>query len=199
MSKSNGVDTLRKPRRPLVTALVVAGVVVALSGGGVAAYAIGQAVLAPSAASEVTESPTPTAEPNLAPVAAITASVADLTVSVDGTTSSDEDGTVVEFAWDFGDGTTASESTATHTYAAPGSYTVALVVTDDAGSTGSAEYTATVASPPPPPPPAAVKCPAGSTANSNDGRNDTSCYPNICFTIPVPDPAHPECDQAFKP
>jgi len=44
-----------------------------------------------------------------------------------------------------------------------------------------------------------VRCPAGSQANSNDGTNDTSCFPVICFGITVPDPAHPECDVAFKP
>lgn len=44
-----------------------------------------------------------------------------------------------------------------------------------------------------------IKCPAGSTANSNDGVNDTSCFPDICFHIVVPDPAHPECNTAFKP
>lgn len=44
-----------------------------------------------------------------------------------------------------------------------------------------------------------IRCPAGSQANSNDGVNDTSCFPVVCFTIQVPDPAHPECDVAFKP
>lgn len=44
-----------------------------------------------------------------------------------------------------------------------------------------------------------IRCPAGSSANSNDGVNDTSCFPNICFGITVPDPAHPECNVAFKP
>ncbi|MGV8912480.1 MAG: hypothetical protein ACOH14_07680 [Rhodoglobus sp.] len=56
--------------------------------------------------------------------------------------------------------------------------------------------------PAPAPPPAPVGptlCPAGSTANSSDGTNDTSCFPNVCFTITVPDPAHPECDYSFKP
>ena len=48
-------------------------------------------------------------------------------------------------------------------------------------------------------PPAPKKCPAGSTANSSDGTNDTSCLPTICFSIAVPDPAHPECDTPFKP
>ena len=46
-----------------------------------------------------------------------------------------------------------------------------------------------------------VRCPAGSSANSNDGTNDTSCYPDICLSpgMIIPDPAHPECDVAFKP
>lgn len=48
-----------------------------------------------------------------------------------------------------------------------------------------------------------IRCPAGTQANSNDGNenggNDTSCFPDICWTIPVPDPAHPECDYAYPP
>lgn len=44
-----------------------------------------------------------------------------------------------------------------------------------------------------------VRCPAGSSANSNDGVNDTSCFPDICSHIQVPDPEHPECDASFKP
>ena len=46
-----------------------------------------------------------------------------------------------------------------------------------------------------------VRCPAGSSANSNDGVNDTSCYPDICLSpgMIIPDPAHPECDAPFKP
>ena len=49
--------------------------------------------------------------------------------------------------------------------------------------------------------PAPVKCPAGSSANSNDGTNDTSCYPDICLSpgMVIPDPAHPECNAPFKP
>ena len=38
-----------------------------------------------------------------------------------------------EFAWDFGDGATSTESDPTHTYTAPGTYTVSLVVTSDLG------------------------------------------------------------------
>lgn len=52
---------------------------------------------------------------------------------------------------------------------------------------------------PPPPPAPAVMCPAGSSATSSDGYNDTGCLPDICFSIMLPDPAHPECDEPFRP
>ncbi|WP_149202540.1 LamG-like jellyroll fold domain-containing protein, partial [Actinotalea subterranea] len=51
---------------------------------------------------------TGTAPVNQAPVAAFTATATDLSVSVDASGSSDPDGTVAGFAWDFGDGATAS-------------------------------------------------------------------------------------------
>ncbi|GAA0426553.1 hypothetical protein GCM10009543_22180 [Leifsonia naganoensis] len=44
-----------------------------------------------------------------------------------------------------------------------------------------------------------IKCPAGSQANSGDGGNDTSCLPEICFHITLPDPNHTECETPFKP
>lgn len=48
--------------------------------------------------------------------------------------------------------------------------------------------------------PAPIRCPAGSYANSNDGVNDTSCWPDVCATVTTfPDPAYPECDVAFRP
>lgn len=52
---------------------------------------------------------------------------------------------------------------------------------------------------PAPAAPAPIRCPAGSTANSSDGVNDTSCFPTVCFTLTLPDPAYPECDVAFRP
>jgi hypothetical protein len=44
-----------------------------------------------------------------------------------------------------------------------------------------------------------IRCPLGSTSQANDGTNDTACLPNVCMTISIPDPAHPECDAVFKP
>jgi hypothetical protein len=47
--------------------------------------------------------------------------------------------------------------------------------------------------------PAPIRCPAGSQALSGDGGNDTSCLPEICFRITLPDAAHPECENPFRP
>jgi PKD repeat protein len=54
----------------------------------------------------------------------------------------------VAYAWNFGDGASASGLTARHAYASPGSYMVALTVTNDAGQTTTATQTVTVYAPP---------------------------------------------------
>src|SRR3972149_6842876 len=55
-------------------------------------------------------------------------------VAFDGSQSSDEDGTIVSYSWDFGDGSIGSGVTVTHTYNEPGNYKVTLTVTDDDGA-----------------------------------------------------------------
>jgi len=60
-------------------------------------------------------------------------------------TASDGDGDRIQFAWAFGDGGEAAGAQATHTYAAAGSYQVALRVTDEAGLTTARSFTVTVA------------------------------------------------------
>ena len=47
--------------------------------------------------------------------------------------SSDADGRIVSYSWDFGDGGTSAERDPAHVYAEPGTYSVKLTVTDDAG------------------------------------------------------------------
>ncbi len=51
--------------------------------------------------------------------------------------SSDSDGTVVSYNWDFGDGNTSSQANPSYTYAADGSYTASLTITDDDGATNT--------------------------------------------------------------
>ena len=54
------------------------------------------------------------------------------------------------YAWSFGDGSTASGSTATHSYILPGTYTVTIIVKDGVGQSASASKTVTVSITPPP-------------------------------------------------
>jgi len=195
-------DALTTPRRPLLVAAVITGVVVALSGIGVGAYAIGQAVTAETTTNDTPQvEPTYTDAPNVAPVAIIQASVTDLTVTVDGSSTVDGDGEIVEFAWDFGDGATAVGPSASHAYGAAGTYTVTLTATDDEGATSVADSDVTVAAPPPPPPPPAApaSCPAGSFVAQGGPGVELLCMWDICRTLTLPDPSHPECDSAFRP
>jgi len=53
--------------------------------------------------------------------------------------STDEDGEIVAWHWDFGDGTTSNEQNPTHKYADNGTYIVKLTVTDDKGATETAQ------------------------------------------------------------
>ncbi|BDZ45936.1 PKD domain-containing protein [Naasia aerilata] len=73
--------------------------------------------------------------PNKVPTASFTTAAQDLAVSTDASASTDSDGTISSYAWTFGDGGTATGKTAAHTYAAAGTYTIALTVTDDDGAT----------------------------------------------------------------
>ena len=56
----------------------------------------------------------------------------------DGRASSDPDGQIVDYQWDFGDGSTGAGVQPGHTYPNPGTYQVTLTVRDDKGATGSA-------------------------------------------------------------
>lgn len=73
--------------------------------------------------------------PSGSPVADFTVAKNMLDVDFDANNSTD-DGSIVNYAWDFGEGNTASGVLASHTYAASGTYTVTLTVTDNDGQTG---------------------------------------------------------------
>ncbi len=57
-------------------------------------------------------------------------------VQFDATGSTDEDGKIAEYLWEFGDGGGAADSVATHVYWQPGEYGVRLEVIDNEGGTG---------------------------------------------------------------
>ena len=84
---------------------------------------------------------------NLPPTASFTSANTDLTATLDGSASSDPDGTVTGWTWAFGDGTTGTGRTATHAYKAAGTYGVTLTVTDDKGLTATRTASVTVTAP----------------------------------------------------
>ena len=57
----------------------------------------------------------------------------DETVTFDGSNSTDPDGTIASYSWDFGDGTSAEGKKVNHSYSTSGDYTVTLIVTDEVG------------------------------------------------------------------
>ena len=73
---------------------------------------------------------------NVPPVASFTAGCTNLSCSFDAGATTDSDGTIAGYAWNFGDGTTGTGVSPTHAYATAGSYTVTLTATDDDGATG---------------------------------------------------------------
>ena len=66
----------------------------------------------------------------------------------DGSQSSDTDGTIASYAWQFGDGTSGSGPTPHHAYAVGNRYVVSLTVTDDTGTTGALSMTIDANAPP---------------------------------------------------
>ncbi|MDM8562892.1 PKD domain-containing protein [Candidatus Marithioploca araucensis] len=88
--------------------------------------------------------------PNVPPIAAFSISTtqgkAPLTVKLDASSSTDPDGTIVEYNWSSSDGQTASGKNVAMTFPNAGTYTINLVVTDDKGaqSTNVAQQTVEV-------------------------------------------------------
>jgi PKD repeat protein len=85
---------------------------------------------------------------NREPTAIIASTTTDLVANLDGRASSDPDGTIASYAWEFGDGTTGAGPSIAHPYAKAGTYQVALTVTDDKGATGRTTASVTVTAPP---------------------------------------------------
>ncbi|NOQ93899.1 MAG: PKD domain-containing protein, partial [Methylophaga sp.] len=81
------------------------------------------------------------ADTNTPPTAVISATpisgTSPLLVTFEGTSSYDTDGSLVLYAWDFGDGNSATGSQVNHTYNTAGTFTASLTVTDDTAATST--------------------------------------------------------------
>ncbi len=96
--------------------------------------------------------------PSVAPILSVTPPVPSAAFSVmtvnpvigspvafDGSASSEPGGTISAYSWSFGDGTpVATGQTASHVYAAPGTYTVTLTVADSVGQIASVSHSVTI-------------------------------------------------------
>jgi PKD repeat protein len=86
---------------------------------------------------------------NQPPAAAFTASATNLRVAFDASASTDPDGTIEQYSWSFGDGTTATGAAPVKDYAVAGTYAVTLTVRDEDGATSATTQQITVTAPPP--------------------------------------------------
>jgi PKD repeat protein len=80
---------------------------------------------------------------NIAPNAAFTYGASGLSVTFTDQ-SSDSDGVIQSWSWDFGDGNTSTQQHPSHTYASDGTYTVELTVTDNGGLSDTSTASVTV-------------------------------------------------------
>jgi len=84
---------------------------------------------------------------NEAPTANFTESCNELACSFDASSSTDSDGNITNYSWNFGDSSgTATGQSPSYTYSQDGSYTVELIVTDNEGATNTYSKLVTVSS-----------------------------------------------------
>jgi PKD repeat protein len=118
---------------------------------------------------------------NTAPTANYTAACTGLACTFTNTSTDPDAGTTLTSDWDFGDGTThGTETSPAHTYAAAGTYTVVLTVTDNGGLKGtkSNQVTVTTGGGTNQPPVASFALPTDCTAGTPCGFHSTSVDPD---------------------
>jgi hypothetical protein len=100
-----------------------------------------------SAGATANASPAGNNKPPTANAGVAQTTTVNTTITLDGSGSSDPDGTIANYAWTFGDGGSANAGTSpttTHAYAAQGVYTAILTVTDNQGAKATASVQITV-------------------------------------------------------
>jgi PKD repeat protein len=126
---------------------------------------------------------------NLSPNASFTSSC-DLRECSFTSTSSDPDGSIAGYDWNFGDGSPHStEANPTHTYTTVGDYTVALTVTDNQGATDRTTHTVTADNGAPPGAPQDAAATSGDrsatvTWSAPSSAGDTPIADYVVTTLP---------------
>jgi len=87
--------------------------------------------------------------------------VVGATVNFDASASSDPDGTIISYAWEFGDSSTGSQALTSHPYASPGTFRVNLTVADNDGLTATTSKDVDIQPAPPGPRPPVANFTAG--------------------------------------
>ena len=77
---------------------------------------------------------TPSNQPPVADAGSNQTAEVGVTLTFNGSGSTDPDGTISSYEWDFGDGNTSIGMSTTHAYSTAGTYLVTLTVTDDDGA-----------------------------------------------------------------
>ena len=110
----------------------------------------------------------PVATGNQPPTAAMSATPTSgpgpLTVTFDGSASSDADGTIVAWSWAFGDGQFSGGARTAHMYSGPATYTASLTVTDNGGASNTTTTTIAVTG-------ATPQAPAALTADASGRKS----------------------------
>jgi len=126
-------------------------------------------VTAQSAASNTSTATTLGAPPIAVMVPSVLNGPAPLLVQFNGSGSSDPDGSIVSWDWEFRDGATATGPTVSHTYGAEGTYYPLLTVTDNSGATTSIQRMIVVTT-------GSARSPASSDASTASGTVTSGTY-----------------------
>lgn len=81
---------------------------------------------------------------DIAPTASFEVTAVGVTAYTTAANSTDTDGTITAFVWNWGDGASSNAKNDSHTYASDGTYTITLTVTDNGGATNSLQKQVTV-------------------------------------------------------
>ena len=120
--------------------------------------------------------------PPTAKISATETGTSSVTVTFDGSGSSDPDGTIASYQWNFGDGSAGlSGAMVQHTYTKPGTFTATLTVTDNSGSTGTAQYPVTVADTTPPTNPTNLTDTITTKSSGGGKHKTTTTYVNLSW------------------